>query len=146
MEKDPCNRLCRKNLWTLDEDFDKGVLMGVDHDAPNDDQLQLSGGLLAGEWSVVRDGLVPGATWLKVRHNHEPEGAVPPGTSIVVEVRTADTKAELAARPWVLAVDGALPELTLGRFIELRARLRITDPQVIESPVLSDICVLKQGD
>jgi len=144
--QDPCYRLCKQNFWTLDADFDAGVLKHVDHSAPNSDQLQLSPGLLAGEWSIVRDGLDVGAVWTRVRHNHEPEGAVPAGTSIVVEVRAADIEAELAQQPWILAVDGALPELTLGRFIELRARLLITDPQSETSPVLSDICVIKTGD
>ena len=40
----------------------------------------------------------------------------------------------------------ALPDFAYGRFIEVRARLLITDPFVNESPVLSDVCVLKDGE
>lgn len=149
MEKNPCNRGCNKNIWTLDADFDAGVLQNVDHDGPNNDQLQITTkNGLAGEWSIVRDGLEAGATWISVPHNTEPEGNVPMDTSITVEVRAADIKAELVNRPWVLAIDGALPDLTIGRFIEVRARLAINipDPKVLTSPVLSDLCVLKVGD
>lgn len=30
------------NTWTLDADFDQGLMVGVSHDAPNNDQLQLN--------------------------------------------------------------------------------------------------------
>jgi hypothetical protein len=49
-------------------------------------------------------------------------------------------------QPWILVVDGALPDFAYGRFIEVRARLLVTDPFVDESPVLSDVCVLKDGE
>jgi len=32
----------RSRTYTLDEDFDEGILVGVNHDAPNHDQLQLN--------------------------------------------------------------------------------------------------------
>ena len=99
-----------------------------------------------GEWSVIHDGGEANAKWAKVPYNTEPEAKVPASTSITVEVRAADTKAELVNQPWILVVDGALPDFAHGRFIEVRARLLITDPFVMESPVLSDICVLKDGE
>jgi hypothetical protein len=99
-----------------------------------------------GEWSVVHDGLDADTEWVKVPYNTDPAGAIPPGTSITVAARAADTKAALAARPWTPMLDGALAEPVHGRFIEIRARLLITDPQVTESPVLSDVCVLKAGE
>ena len=44
--------------------------------------------------------------------------------------------------PWV---EGNLPTLPVaGRFYELRARLVISDQDIEESPVLSDVCVLKK--
>jgi hypothetical protein len=99
-----------------------------------------------GEWSVVHDGGEANAKWAKVPYNTEPEAKIPASTSITVEVRAADTKAELVDQPWILVVDGALPNFAYGRFIEVRARLLITDPFVDESPVLSDVCVLKDGE
>lgn len=99
-----------------------------------------------GEWTVIHDGLVDGAKWAKVPYNTEPAAKIPAGTSITVEVRAADTKAQLGDQPWILVVDGALPDFAYGRFIEIRARLLITDPLVNESPVLSDVCVLKDGE
>ncbi len=99
-----------------------------------------------GEWSVVHDGLDADTEWVSVPHNTEPAGAIPAGTSITVAARAADTKAALPARPWIPMLDGALAEPVHGRFIEIRARLLITDPQVSQSPVLSDVCVLKAGE
>lgn len=99
-----------------------------------------------GEWSVIHDGGVANAAWAKVPYNTEPEGKVPAETSLTVEVRAADIKAELVDMPWILVVDGQIPGLAHGRYIEVRARLLITDPFVVESPVLSDVCVLKDGE
>lgn len=99
-----------------------------------------------GEWTVVHDGLVPGATWAKVPYNTEPEGKVPAGTTLSVQARAADAKADLADQPWALVVDGALPGGVVGRFIEVRVQMSIDNPDGAESPVLSDLCVLKAGE
>ena len=99
-----------------------------------------------GEWSVIHDGAEVGATWAKVPHNTEPEGKIPADTSLTVEVRAADSEAALADQPWTPVVDQQISGLVQGRFIEVRVSLLITDPFVDESPVLSDVCVLKDGE
>jgi hypothetical protein len=89
-----------------------------------------------GTWSVVQDGGVAGQTWGTITWNTEPQGSVPPGTSITVEARTADTEAGLAAQPFVPVGNGTLFSLT-GRFIEARATLRAAPNGT--SPILSDL-------
>lgn len=91
-----------------------------------------------GTWTVVQDGGAPGRTWGTVTWNTEPEGSEPPGTSITVEVRTADTEAGLADAAWTAAANGALFARS-GRYIEVRATLRANAAG--DSPVLSDLRV-----
>lgn len=98
-----------------------------------------------GQWSVIHDGGEFDAAWGKVPYNTEPEGKVPDGTTLTVEVRASNTLGELGVQPWIPVVDGAVAEPVVGRLIELRARLRIDDPHLLESPVLSDLCVLRAG-
>ena len=52
-------------------------------------------------------------------------------------------KADLAATPWIDVVDGVPEKFPVGRFVEIRARLLISEDDVDESPVLSDVCVLQ---
>jgi choice-of-anchor A domain-containing protein len=92
-----------------------------------------------GDWTVVHDSGVENAVWGPVRWNQEPQGSVPPNTTITVEARTAATQAGLASVAWVPVANGAAPGLADGRFIEVRATLRIQVGTV--SPVLSDVSV-----
>lgn len=89
-----------------------------------------------GTWSVVQDGGAPGQTWGRITWNTEAQGSVPPGTSITVEARAADTEAGLAGESFVPVGNGSLFSLT-GRFIEVRATLRASASGA--SPVLSDL-------
>jgi hypothetical protein len=89
-----------------------------------------------GTWTVVQDGGVAGRTWGTVTWNTEPQGSVPPGTSITVEARTADTEAGLPAQVFVPVSNGVLFVLP-GRFIEVRATLRASPAGA--SPILSDL-------
>jgi DNA-binding beta-propeller fold protein YncE len=89
-----------------------------------------------GTWSVVQDGGTAGTAWGRITWNTEPQGAEPPGTSITVEARAADTEAGLAGQPFVPVGNGSLFSLT-GRYIEARATLRASPSGV--SPVLSDL-------
>ncbi|HEV8560916.1 MAG TPA: hypothetical protein VGR06_31695 [Actinophytocola sp.] len=89
-----------------------------------------------GTWSVVQDGGSAGQTWGTITWNTEPQGRVPPGTSITVEARVADTEAALAGQPFTPVGNGTLFSLT-GRFIEARATLRASPSGT--SPVLSDL-------
>ena len=61
-------------------------------------------------------------------------------------MRAADVKADLEATPWVAVVDGVPEQFPSGRYVEIRARLLISQEDVDESPVLSDVCVIKEGE
>jgi hypothetical protein len=89
-----------------------------------------------GTWSVVQDGGTAGQTWGRITWNTEPQGSVPPGTSITVEARTADTEAGLTGQPFAPVGNGTLFSLT-GRFIEAKATLRASPNGT--SPILSDL-------
>lgn len=89
-----------------------------------------------GTWTVVQDGGIANRPWGKVTWNTEPQGSVPPGTSITVEARAANTEAGLAGVAFQ-PVNNGTPFAMTGRFIEVRATLRASASGV--SPILSDI-------
>lgn len=89
-----------------------------------------------GSWSVTQDSGTAGARWGPVSWNAEQQGQTPAGTSIEVQVRSADTAAGLASATFV-GVDNGVEFDALGRFLEVRATLRTTTNDV--TPVLSDI-------
>lgn len=91
-----------------------------------------------GTWTVVQDGGSAGMPWGTVTWNTEPEGVVPPGTSIVVEARAADTEAGLPGQVFTPVSNGTEFSLT-GRFIEVRATLTASPSG--DSPVLSDLTI-----
>jgi len=93
-----------------------------------------------GEWTVTHDSGDEGATWETITHNNEPEAKVPAGTSITFQVRAANLEADLVQQPWIDVVADLPVDPTIGRFLELRARLLISAEDVDESPVLSDVC------
>lgn len=98
-----------------------------------------------GTWTVVQDGGVAGRPWGKVTWNTEPQGSVPPGTSITVEARAAETEAALPGVAFQEVSNGT-PFLMTGRYIEVRATLRASSSGV--SPVLSDLRIeslVRQG-
>jgi streptogramin lyase len=95
-----------------------------------------------GTWTVVQDGGAAGTEWGKITWNKEPEGAEPPGTSIVVEARASDTEAGLGSQIYV-AVDNGNSFSLIGRFIQVRVTLKSNDDG--DSPVLSDIRI-QTGD
>ncbi len=98
-----------------------------------------------GEWTVRHDGGADDVAWAEVLFNLEPEGKIPAGTTLTFQLRANNVKADLEATPWV-TVEGNVPAMpVVGRFYELRARLVISDQDIMESPVLSDVCVTKAG-
>jgi len=92
-----------------------------------------------GTWRVVRDGVHAGQAWERIVWNTEPEGAVPPGASIVVEARAADTSVGLGSQSFVAVANGG-PLGLVGRFIEVRVTLKKSVGGA--SPVLSDIAII----
>ena len=95
-----------------------------------------------GEWTVIHDGGQAGIGWAELVYNTEKEGKIPAGTTISFQMRAANVKADLAATPWIETVGGVPDVIPNGRFVEIRARLLITEDDVDVSPVLSDVCVL----
>jgi hypothetical protein len=99
-----------------------------------------------GEWTVVHDGVDQNSIWQKVIWNDEKEGKIPAGTSIAIGVRAAATKDDLKNVPFTNVVDGLIDGYVEGRFVEIKARLLIEDDMVEESPVLSDVCIIREGE
>ncbi|MGB3715353.1 MAG: YncE family protein [Candidatus Promineifilaceae bacterium] len=89
-----------------------------------------------GFWTVVQDSDIPGFEWGRITWNTEPEGNVPEGSAIVVEVRAADTEAGLGGQPFTPVDNDELFAL-FGRYIEVRTTLKASPEG--ESPVLSDL-------
>jgi hypothetical protein len=74
-----------------------------------------------------------------VRWNQEPQGSVPAGASIVVEIKAADTVAGLSLAPMVVVPSSgaSLGGVVVGQYAEVTVRLIANAEQ--ESPVLSDV-------
>ena len=104
--------------------------------------LALQKTLPRGTWHVIQDGGVAGTSWGRITWNAEAEGSEPPGTSILVENRAADTVAGLGGKAFVPVVNGAGFSV-IGRFLEARVVLRPNAQGV--SPVLSDMRI-ETGD
>ncbi|MGE3535954.1 MAG: hypothetical protein AB7N91_00805 [Candidatus Tectimicrobiota bacterium] len=94
-----------------------------------------------GNWRVVQtNGLVNNA-W-RIQWNTEAQGAVPAGTTLAVEARTAATQAGLATTTFSPVSNGD-PSCIQGAFIEVRASLTST---VADTPVLSDMMIIGKCD
>ncbi|WP_211216311.1 hypothetical protein [Longispora albida] len=89
-----------------------------------------------GTWTVVQDSGRSGNPWGKVTWNTEPQGSVPPGTSITVEARAADTEAGLPGQSYVPVGNGSVFSMA-GRYIQVRATLKASPNGT--SPILSDL-------
>ena len=92
--------------------------------------------LRQGSWSTTQDAGFAGAEWGVISWNGEPQASVPPGSSIVVEVRTAETVVGLSTQSW-LAVDRGVPFQRFGRYLQVRVTLR--KGTATTGPVLSDL-------
>jgi len=89
-----------------------------------------------GTWNIVHDSGSPAKPWGNVVFNLEPQGAIPPGTALGVEVRSSDTVAGLSSQSYMPAGNG-VNFMAVGRYLEVRARLATSTSG--ESPVLSDL-------
>ncbi|MEX0683921.1 MAG: choice-of-anchor L domain-containing protein [Dehalococcoidia bacterium] len=95
-----------------------------------------------GTWTVVQDGGSAGVNWGTITWNTEPEGSVPPGTSITVEARASDTEVGLGSETYI-AVSDNVPFSLTGRYIQVRATLKPDSAGV--SPVMSDLRIKSLG-
>ena len=85
-----------------------------------------------GTWTVVQDGSAAGTAWGTITWNTEPQGSVPPGTSLTVEARAADTEAGLGGQAFVAVTNGAAFNLT-GRFIQVQVTFKPTTGRIVGS-------------
>jgi hypothetical protein len=98
-----------------------------------------------GTWRVTQTTGLVNDTW-SVIWNTEPQAAVPAGTTLVVEARTAATQAGLGAAafsPVANGGPGCVGGTGVGNFIEVRATLTSNVP---ETPVLSDVAIVGKCD
>jgi hypothetical protein len=105
--------------------------------------IQRIGANPQGTFTAILNSGNPNQAWTKVAWNTEPQGAVPAGTSITVEARTAATQAGLAGATFQTLSNNTNVCLT-GQFIELRTTLASTIPGT--TPVLSDVAVSGRCD
>ena len=101
-------------------------------------------GVTAGQgmWSLFYDTGIPGDEETTIRWNTEPEGFVPDGGAIDVEVRGAKTIGELTTATY-RSVENGNPLRLAGPYLEVRTTLK-KDGRGL-SPVLSDLSILRKG-
>ncbi len=97
---------------------------------------QLLNTIQQGTWSVVHDSLSLGTEWGTLAWN----SLEPDGTSLKVEVRSADTMAALGALPFLVVGNGVdfCDQGLAGQFLEVRVTMA-REPGVDASPVLYDL-------
>lgn len=88
-----------------------------------------------GTWNVVFDSGKPDTTGCKFSWN----SLVPQDTTLVVEVRAANTVAGLGSATWVAVTNGGEPAIS-GQFVEIRVTMQILAGEV--SPILYDLSVV----
>jgi hypothetical protein len=87
-----------------------------------------------GTWTVTFNGGAPGTQWGTINWSD----LVPPGSSIQVQARAADSAANLPSQPY-LPVTKGVQFAAQGQFIQIQARLNPTTNN--DSPVLYDLSV-----
>jgi len=108
--------------------------------------FQLTQGVVTqGTWTVTYDSGVAGLEWGTVSWNQfggicPPEGCIPANTEIKVEVRASDTFPVPQATAWQNPTNGTPFVGLFGRYVEIRATLRIIGAGKV-SPVLTDLTV-----
>jgi hypothetical protein len=90
-----------------------------------------------GIWTVITDSGNVGTEWDLFSWNTEPQGSEPAGTTITVEVRTADVAANLGLALYQPVLNSVASSGKIGRFIQVKVTLRPDSEGV--SPVLSDL-------
>jgi len=97
--------------------------------------------LQQGTWTVITDGGSPNIVWTLVGWTP----STPPGTSVQIEARAAQTLPVLAGTAWTtIGTSGPLGSPMPGRYIETRARLQRTIggcSPVFVTPILYDLTV-----
>ena len=91
----------------------------------------------SGIWRVILNEV--DAIWDALSYNNEPEGNVPNGASIEVEVRVADSAADLNLQSFQPVANGATNLGLDGDFLEVRMTLRPNGAG--DSPIMSDLLV-----
>lgn len=92
----------------------------------------------AGTWTIVQDHEIPGTIWDRVSWN----ATNPPGTTLTVEVRAAETIGTLPTVPFRFVTNGVsiIGAGIAGRYVEIRAILSAA-LGLTNSPVLYDLTI-----
>ncbi len=101
----------------------------------------VSGGVTnpTGNWvSGAIDGGSALTIWEQVFWNQEPEGDIPVGTTLDVQLRVADTEAGLSGLAWTSFASGDTVGLQ-GQYAQIRAVFTRPGTQGAPTPVLSDV-------
>ncbi len=93
----------------------------------------------SGIWIVTRDSGSPGTEWDMVSWNNEPDGDIPPGSSIRVRYRASDVENQLELISYQDASNGNPGLGAVGRFMQMRVELRPNDDG--DSPHFSDLAL-----
>ena len=89
-----------------------------------------------GKWIVVHDSGAAGTAWGTVSWTQQ----TPPGTSLAVRVRSAETPVGLGSQPWVSVGNGvAFTNVPAGRYLQVEVQFTGTDQGA--SPILYDLTV-----
>lgn len=97
----------------------------------------------SGFWNAVSNSGAAGTQWDKVTWNAEAQGNVPAGAVLKVEVRAADSEANLPLQPFVVATNGGALAGIAGQYLGIRVTM---EPNANgDSPILSDLKVASVG-
>lgn len=97
----------------------------------------------SGFWNVVSNSGAAGTAWDKVTWNTESQGTVPAGAILKVEVRAADSQANLPLQPFIVATNGDALAGVAGQYLGVRVTMQPNTAG--DSPVLSDLKVASVG-
>lgn len=100
--------------------------------------VELSATCRSGFWAIVHDGCAAGQRWGRLSW----KSAEPPGTSILVEVRAADSQAALAAQPFtaVKNEDRFCGTGIAGQYLEVRVNFTGATCST-ETPILYELTI-----
>ncbi len=103
-------------------------------------------GANSGTWNVIRDGNKEGTEWGTVTWNTEDcaDPHEPPGTSLTVRIRAADTQGGLGAETFIEVGNGVKFTGVFGRFMEIEVTFSGMAGCEFVTPVLCDLSVEPQ--
>jgi hypothetical protein len=122
-------------LRNLDDDRDIDLVVGDQRGTIDVVRNSDLASTAPGEWlSPVCDAGADGSSWTKVQWSSRAVGS---GTTLTVEIRSAETPGAVAAAPWVAATQGEQAAPQPGRYAQVRVAFATT--VATSTPVLESI-------